>query len=105
MQYKKVQEVKKMSIQVKGGAELKANVFKLATIRSASYDSCEHSGIREEKINMETVDGTEYEWTVNKYVHMEEFAKMREDIKAGRIASGTEITIKCNSSGVVAFVL
>lgn len=95
-----------MSIQVKGGAELKANVFKLATVKSAKYDPCEHSGIKEEKIHIETDDGTKYEWSVNQYVvHMEEFTKTREDIKAGKIAPGTEITIKCDSNGVVSFVL
>lgn len=94
-----------MSIQVKGDAGLKANVFKLVTIKSASYDQCEHSAIGEEKIHMETDDGTEYEWISNKYIHMTEFAKTREDIKSGRIASGTEVTIKCNSIGVVSFVL
>ena len=95
-----------MSIQVKGDAKPKANVFKLATVKSASYDPCKHSEIKEEKIHIETVDGTNYELIVNQYeVHMKEFTKTRKDIEAGRIAPGTEIIIKCNSSGLLSFVL
>ena len=81
-----------MSIQVKGDAKPKANVFKLATVKSASYDPCKHR--------------TNYELIVNQYeVHMKEFTKTRKDIEAGRIAPGTEIIIKCNSSGLLSFVL
>lgn len=96
-----------MNIQVNVGVGLEPNGFKLATVKEVRYDPCEESTIGREEIYMETTDGEVCNWYISIYkvLRLEEFAKTREDIKAGRIKEGTEVSVIYNKNGILAFVL
>lgn len=91
-----------MGIQGDFGVEIKPNCFRLATVKTVSYEEAES-----EKIHMETTDGEQFEWGISTYntSHIEEFLKARGDILAKKITEGTEVTLKCNSSKILAFAL
>lgn len=90
-----------MSIQGDFGTEIKPDCFKLATVKTVEYKE------DVEKIHLETTEGEKFEWGISTYniSCMEEFLRARADILDEKITEGTEVTLKCNASGILAFVL
>lgn len=98
-----------MDIQVRPAtkAKLVANVFKLATVETVNYDPCEDIEYGRETIYMETTEGDKCEWKISTCSSddMNRFITTREDIKAGKIVPGTEVTIAYRCNGIVSFGL
>lgn len=94
-----------MDIQGDFGVELRPNCFRLATVKEVSYK--EETDTLQEIIHIETTDGDTFEWCIGTYesTYMEEFLVARKNILSNEIAPGTEITLKCNSKGIIAFAL
>lgn len=94
-----------MSVQSDFGLRVRPNCFRLATVKNVSYS--EETSPYKETIYIETMDGDTFEWCMSTYesIYMEEFLEARKNILSNEIAPGTEITLKCNSKGILAFSL
>ena len=97
-----------MSTQGDFGVKLRPNCFRLATVKSVSYDPGEESSIWKETIKLETTDGDTFLWCIGTYssmLCMKDFLEARKNILSDLIIPGTEITLKCTSDKIVAFAL